>query len=207
MSSYDPNKKDALIEQMFFQIDKNKDFNLTKEEFIEHYTNTSNIKERTTKLEAIKLFVDGLYTANLNSDDKISYGEFWRNLLADQDISKDTMKMFVSDKMVNEFTDMYDINKDGVVTSDEIAKVDDYRNEEQEKKEQEYTNKTDKTKNGLSTGAIVGIIIGATTLIGIIIVMVALLTKKKRKNEHKDVDNNVQENLNATHDNEKSITQ
>ena len=144
---------------------------------------------------------------NLNSDDKISYGEFWRNLLADQDIPKSTMKSLVNDDFVNEFFDMYDTNKDGIVTSDEIAKVDDYRNEEQEKKEQEYINKTDKTKNGLSTGAIVGIIIGATTLIGIIIVMVALLTKKKRKNEHKDVDNNVQENLNATHDNEKSITQ
>ena len=51
MSNYDPNGREALIDKMFFQIDKNKDFNLTKEEFIEHYTNTSNIKERKTKLE------------------------------------------------------------------------------------------------------------------------------------------------------------
>ena len=204
MSNYDPNKKDALIEQMFFQIDGNRDFNLTKDEFINHYTNTINVKERRSADEAIKLFEDSLKTVNLNGDDKISYGEFWRNLLADQDISKDTMKMFVSDKMVNEFTDMYDINKDGVITQNEIVEVDNNRNQQQETKAQEDTSKVGETKSGLNVGAIVGIVIGAIFLIGIVAVVTALLMKKKKR-EHKGINNNTQENLNTIQINEEQI--
>ena len=204
MSNYDPNKKDALIEQMFFQIDGNRDFNLTKDEFINHYTNTINVKERRSADEAIKLFEDSLKTVNLNGDDKISYGEFWRNLLADQDISKDTMKMFVSDKMVNEFTDMYDINKDGVITQNEIVEVDNNRNQQQETKAQEDTSKVGETKSGLNVGAIVGIVISAIFLIGIVAVVTALLMKKKKR-EHKGINNNTQENLNTIQINEEQI--
>ena len=204
MSSYDPNSKDALIEQMFFQIDGNRDFNLTKDEFINHYTNTINVKERRSADEAIKLFEDSLKTVNLNGDDKISYGEFWRNLLADQDISKDTMKMFVSDKMVNEFTDMYDINKDGVITQNEIVEVDNNRNQQQETKAQEDTSKVGETKSGLNVGAIVGIVIGAIFLIGIVAVVTALLMEKKKR-EHRSINNNTQENLNTIQINEEQI--
>ena len=204
MSSYDPNSKDALIEQMFFQIDGNRDFNLTKDEFINHYTNTINVKERRSADEAIKLFEDSLKTVNLNGDDKISYGEFWRNLLADQDISKDTMKMFVSDKMVNEFTDMYDINKDGVITQNEIVEVDNNRNQQQETKAQEDTSKVGETKSGLNVGAIVGIVIGAIFLIGIVAVVTALLMEKKKR-EHRCINNNTQENLNTIQINEEQI--
>ena len=181
-----------------------RDFNLTKDEFINHYTNTINVKERRSADEAIKLFEDSLKTVNLNGDDKISYGEFWRNLLADQDISKDTMKMFVSDKMVNEFTDMYDINKDGVITQNEIVEVDNNRNQQQETKAQEDTSKVGETKSGLNVGAIVGIVIGAIFLIGIVAVVTALLMKKKKR-EHKGINNNTQENLNTIQINEEQI--
>ncbi|GEM_PF-5405646 len=223
MSNYDPNSREALIDKMFFQIDKNKDFNLTKDEFIDFYTNHSDLRERKTEEQAIKLFEDSLPTVNLNGDDKISYGEFWRNLCADQDISKNTMKMLVNDKMVDEFFGMYDLNKDGVVTQSEIAEVDNSRDQEQnnnnvpenndntpepsendnpdnsaDDNQEKTNNNTEKNNNatskGLSTGAIIGIVVGAITLVGIIIAVVVMLSKKQ-KSQYKNIHNQVQENL------------
>ena len=112
--------------------------------------------------------------------------------------------MFVSDKMVNEFTDMYDINKDGVITQNEIVEVDNNRNQQQETKAQEDTSKVGETKSGLNVGAIVGIVIGAIFLIGIVAVVTALLMKKKKR-EHKGINNNTQENLNTIQINEEQI--
>ena len=89
---------------------------------------------------------------------------------------KETKKLFAQ----------YDTNKDDKISEDEIREVD--------KAMDEANNKPK-----LSTGAIVGIVIGAVCLVGLIVGLVVYFSRKNKKEAQKDENNKNKEKSNGNH--------
>lgn len=118
--------------------------------------------------------------ANLDDSFKMSLGEFALASIDAQEINRiDFEAKYGSNERTEKLFDQYDTNKDGTISQKEIIEVD--------KAMDEANNKPK-----LSTAAIIGIVVGAVCLVGLIVGLIVYLSRKedKEKGSGNSVDDN-----------------
>lgn len=116
---------------------------------------------------------------DLNDDGKLSYGELRAIENYGKDIAFEDYSAKYGEAEAKVFFKTYDTDGNGTVTAKEIEAVDNTKNQ------QLQNGNTDKSK-GLSTGAIIGIIVGAVCVVGLIIGLIAYLSRDKKKKQEEN---------------------
>ena len=159
---------DAVSSQ-FDSIDANKDNFLRENEVVEINKKMGN---KMTMIEAWR----AVNQMDLDSNHQASLGEIAYLTNSSKDIDLTTL----TDDNVKNRLNEYDLDKNGIITKDEIVAHD---------KELDERNKRSDKSNGLSTGAIIGIIAGAICLIGLIVGLIVYFQRKKRR-QQSEISNN-----------------
>ncbi|MBQ7537333.1 MAG: hypothetical protein IJT14_04420 [Rickettsiales bacterium] len=137
------------------------DFNAmdtNKNQFVEYEELQKQFPQATKESveESIKLW-------DINGDGKVSLGEHAYGTIGDDDI--DLNKITNPDS--KEALSQYDLNGDGKITQDEIKTHD---------------KEIDKG-SGLSTAAIIGIVVGAVCVVGLVVGLIVYLSRDKKKDK------------------------
>ena len=159
---------DAVSSQ-FDSIDANKDNFLRENEVVEINKKMGN---KMTMIEAWR----AVNQMDLDSNHQASLGEIAYLTNSSKDIDLTTL----TDDNVKNRLNEYDLDKNGIITKDEIVAHD---------KELDERNKRSDKSNGLSIGAIIGIIAGAICLIGLIVGLIVYFQRKKRR-QQSEISNN-----------------
>ena len=159
------------IAKEFDKIDTNKDNFLRDNEVV--MINETRGKEMTMQ--------EGWQAVNqmdLDSNHQASLGEIAYLANSSKDIDLATL----TDNNVKNRLNEYDLDKDGKITKDEIIAHD--------KELDERNKRSDEEESGLSTGAIIGIVVASVFVIGLVIGLIVYFSRKKKTTRSATTGNN-----------------
>ena len=177
----------TTLSEVFSKIDTNSDNVITSEEM------TTYLKNNPDGLGAdlSKQLTDkGLSSIDLNGDGKASFGELAMAAMGGTEINRTDFEAKYGSEDAKKLFDEYDTNKDGKITSDEMKGVDKAKEEE---------------SKGLSTAAIIGIVVGAVCIVGLIVGLIVYFSRKedKDKGSGNSVDDNKEKGSGNSFDSER----
>ena len=179
----------TIPSEVFSKVDTNSDNVITNEEMA---TFLKNNPDGLGNADLAKQLTDkGITSIDLNGDGNASLGEFAMASMGGTEISKTDFEAKYGSEEATKLFDKYDTNKDGKITSDEIKEVDKAKGEEESK--------------GLSTAAIIGIVVGAVCVVGLIVGLIVYFSRKedKDKGSGNSVDEDKEKGIGNSFDNER----
>ena len=156
----------STVADSFDNLDPNKDGFLDADEIV---------KKQNITLEQAQSAIKNI---DLDNNAKVSLGETAYAVNLNKDIDLTTLPDDTVKNRLNE----YDLNKDGKITKDEIIAHD---------KELDERNKRSDKESGLSTGAIIGIVIASVFVIGLAVGLIIYFSRKKKTTQSAKKENSL----------------